>query len=125
DLLAVHGDRTKRCLLAPHAVGQIIAIDRQEPAYVGPFALKRGSGPFSLSQMSFVAGSGSKHKAEHVKEMHADIGGNAAGLGLVSLPRRMVPPAARSYVSKLNLVALVAFRKTFTERDNRRMQSQL
>ena len=126
DLLAVHGDGAECRLLALHAVGQIVTIQGKEPAYVRAFAFQRARGPLRFAQMRLVAAYGSKHEAEHVEEMHADVGCNAARLGLVALSRkRRYQLAAGCYVGQFDLVTLVAVRKALAQGHNRRMQAEL
>ena len=125
DLLAVDRDRTEGGLLALHLGGQIVAIDRQKPAHVGALAFEKAGGALGFAQMSLVALDAAEHEAQHVEEMHADIGGNAARFGILALPRRVIPAAARGDVGQIDLVALVAFGKALAQRDDRRMQPKL
>ena len=59
--------------------------------------------------------------------MHADVGGDAAGLLIKALPRRVIPSAARGEIAKVHVVDFIlgAIRDLFFQRDNGMVQTQL
>src|SRR6185312_2796836 len=64
---------------------------------------------------------------QHVEEVHADVGGDAAGLLRVALPALQVPVAARGDVGQVHFVLAVVLSAPdpFAQRDDRRVQAQL
>src|ERR1700722_1549549 len=125
DRLPADGDRTKRRFLAPYALGQIVAIDREKPADVGALAFERTRGPYRLAEMGLVAAGAPENESQHVEKVDADIGRHAARLAIVALPGGVIPLAARGNIGELDLVPLVAVREPIAQRDDRRMQPEL
>ena len=66
-----------------------------------------------------------KHEAEHVEEMHADIGGDAARLCFIAFPRGVIPVAARGDVGQVANVAVIGRGHLLLQREDRRVQPQL
>jgi hypothetical protein len=91
--LAVHGDRAIRRLLALDLLGKIVGIDRQKPAHVGVLELKKARGAMRVAQVSDRFLHRTEDELEHVEEVNANVGGDAAGLALVALPGRVIPAA--------------------------------
>ena len=71
--------------------GQIVAIDRKKPAYVGAIAFQKAGGTLGLAKMGFVALHAAEYEAQHVEEMDADIGRNATRFGILAFPRCVIP----------------------------------
>src|ERR1700761_709144 len=68
-----------------------------------------------------------KNEVQHVKEMHPDIRGNAAGLLGVAFPRLQVPMTSRGDVGQVYLVfpVVLATEHLLTQRDDRWMHAKL
>src|SRR5690606_29725691 len=88
--------------LAGGVFRQIVAVDRQEPADFCAAAFKIARGATVVVKMSDIALRSAEHMAQHIEEMHADIGGYASRLGLVALPGRLIPTSARGDVSEVD-----------------------
>jgi hypothetical protein len=87
--------------------GDHIVIDAQEPADAGALQLEVAGGAVVLMEVYDILFEVAEDPDQHVEEVHADVGGDAAGFADVSLPGGVVPVAARGQVSKVDIVYLV------------------
>ena len=88
-------------------------------------AFKITSRALWLAQMSFIAPHFAEDVAQHIKEVHADIGRDPARFGIFALPRCVIPATSRGDVGQIDLVTLVALGEFIAQRDDRRMKPQL
>ena len=126
--LAVDGDGAEGAFLAFHSVGrQRVGIDAEEIAHTGAFQLKIASHTVVRSHMDDIFPHIAENPAQHVVEMHTDVGGNAAALVDVAFPRGIVPIATRGDVSQVDVVNLVfrPFVDFLFQRQNLVMKAQL
>ena len=105
DFLAIHGDRSVGALaLVALRLRDVLVVHRQEPAHPGMlvFQIARCLGVRAV--MHDVVLQVAENVVQHVEEMHADVGGDAAGFLQVALPGLKVPMAARGNVGEVHLV---------------------
>ena len=127
DFFAVEGDGAIGALaLGALGLGQVLGVDRQKPAHVGMRELEvPGRTVFAIEVHGAVADV-AEDPGEHVEEVHADVGGDAAGLFDVALPTALVPVAAGGDVGDLDLVhALASGLDGLSQRDDAGVQAQL
>ncbi len=86
---------------------EALDVDAQEVAHPGPFELQITCHPVEALDMHDVATDGTEDPLQHVVEMHPDVGGYAAALMLVALPRGVVPLAPGGDVGEVDVVDLV------------------
>src|SRR5690348_2545937 len=128
ELLAIHGNRPKRTLpRKPLLGGQVPSVHRQEPAHPGMLVFKITRRPRFGAMMHDVELQVAEDEMEHVEEMHADVGGDAARLLQIAFPRAQVPMATRSDIRQVHFVAgfRVAFPHLLAQRHDGGMQAQL
>src|SRR5262245_48272864 len=101
DLLAIDRDRAIGGLAVPR-LRDVLAVDRQEPTHLGASAFEIAGRPLVLAQVHDIAADRPEDERQHVEEMHADIGGDAARLRLVALPRGVIPAAAGGDIGEIN-----------------------
>src|SRR5579871_3213529 len=124
-LLAIDRNRTVGGFLALHLGGKIAPVDREKPADIRARALKEAGGALWFAKMGLVPFGVAEHKAQHVEEMHADIGRHPAGFGVLAFPGRVIPPPAGGDVGEVDLVALVAGRIFLAQRHDCGMKPKL
>src|SRR5690606_19992618 len=109
------------------SLGYVLDIDREEPANPRMFVLKVTRRPRIARKMDTVFLQVAENVVQHIEEVDANIGRNAAGLLQVSLPALEVPPPTRGDVSEVDLGFVLAGVRLdlFTQRHDRRMQAQL
>lgn len=83
---------------------QIIAPKREEPSYIGLFELKEASRAVGRLEVNDIRLRRAKDPGQHIEKMDPDIGGDAAGLGLVALPREKIPASASCDIGKVDLM---------------------
>ena len=76
--LAIDRDRAIGGLFALHALWQIIAINRQEPAHIRALAFQETGRTFGRFEMVMILQNLAEYKAQHIEEMNTDIGGHTA-----------------------------------------------
>ena len=109
DLFAIDGDRAVGALaLGANGFGHVLDIDRQEPAHTRVLVFQIAAGLGVGRVMHDVLLQVAEDEVQHVKEVHADVGGDAAGLFQVALPGLQVPVPARGDVGQIDLVLGVA-----------------
>src|SRR5262245_24895720 len=81
-------------------------VDRQEPAHPGALVFEISRRAVHRAVMNHVLLQLAEDEAEYVEKVDADVRSDAAGLALVTLPRRVVPQAAGGNVSEVDVVDL-------------------
>jgi len=85
----------------------VVAVDAEEPTDAGMFELEEAGGMVGLAHMYDVFRCRAKNPGEHVKEVYADIGGNASALFDIAFPRTVIPCAAGGDVGEVDIVRFV------------------
>ena len=86
---------------------EAVGIDAQEVADPGFLQAQIAGHPVEAHHMDNVLLHGAEDPLEHVIEMHADIGGDAARLMVVPLPGGIIPLSAGGNVGQVNVIDLV------------------
>ena len=108
ELAAVDVERAVGALLAFDRIGrQAVGIDAEEVAHAGLLEAEVARHAVEAHHMDDIFLDRAEDPLEHVVEMHADVGGDAAALVDVALPRSVVPLAAGGDVSQINVVDFV------------------
>lgn len=84
--------------------GEIVIINGEKPADFRFFKLQKASHAVGIAEKDLDITHSTKEPLEEVKEMDANIGGNATRFFDIALPGGMVPTAARGDVGEYNIV---------------------
>ena len=108
ELLAVDHDGAIGALLPFHGIfGQGVGIDAEEITHTGAFQFQITGHTVVRGHVDDVLGHVAEDPAQHVVEVHADVGGDAAALVDVALPRGIIPVATRGDISQVDVIDLV------------------
>ena len=127
-LLAVDHDGTIGALLPFYGIGrQSVAVDAEEVTHAGAFQLQVAGHTVVRGDVDDVLLHVAEDPAQHIIKMYADVGGDAAALVDVTLPRGIVPVAARGDVGQVDVVDLVlgTFFHLFLQRFDLVVETQL
>ena len=93
-LLAIDGDGAESALLAFHGIRrQGVGIDAEEVTHTGTLQLQIAGHAVVRGHMDDILLHITENPTQHVVEMHANVGGDAAAFVDVALPRGVVPVA--------------------------------
>jgi len=84
--------------------GEIVIIDGEEPADAGFFELEEAGHAAGIAEKDLDIAHCAKEPLEEVKEMDANVGGDAAGFLDVTFPGGVVPIAAGGDVGENNVM---------------------
>ena len=84
-------------------LGEIFEAQGKIPADAGSFEIEDADGAIGGSHVDFKAEDRAEDPNQHVEEMDADVGGDAAGFGGVALPGIGVPFAAGGDLGQLDV----------------------
>jgi len=102
---AVHGDGAVGALVLGALLRrQVVGIDGQEPAHVRASEFEVAGGAFRPVEMDGAVANGTEDPGQHVEEVDANVGGDAAGLLDLTLPTVLVPIAAGCDVGDLDVL---------------------
>lgn len=85
----------------------MVAVDAEEPTDAGMFELEEAGSMVGLADMHNVFGGRAEDPCEHIKEVHADVGGHTAALFHIAFPGAVVPGAAGGDVGEVDIVGFV------------------
>ena len=128
ELAAVDVEGTVGALLAFDSVGRkAVGVDAEEVAHAGLLELEVARDAVEAHHMDDVLLDRAEDPLQHIVEMHADIGGDAAALMHIALPRGIVPLAAGGDVGEVHVVDLVlrTFVDFLLERSDAVVQAEL
>lgn len=103
ELFAADVDVAVGGFFALHFGGQVVGINRQEPAHAGAFVFQIACGFLGAGVVHDVALQFAEDEVQHVVEVHADVGGHAKGFAVVAFPAFHVPLASAGDVGQLNI----------------------
>lgn len=108
ELAAVDVEGAVGALLALNRVRrQAVGIDAEEVAHARFLEAQIARDAVEAHHVNDVLLDRAEDPLQHIVEMHADIGGNAAALVDIALPRSVIPLAAGGDVGEINVVDLV------------------
>ena len=128
ELLPVNFQGAVGALLPFHGIGrQGVGVDAEEITHAGTFQFQIACHTVVRGHMHDVLLHLAEDPAQHVVEMHPDVGRDAAALVDVALPRGIVPIAARGDVGQVDVIDLVlrAFLNLFLQGYNLVVETQL
>ena len=107
--------------------GKRVPVDTQEVTNPGPVESDEAGHTVVGGDMHDVFLHLAENMAQHIVEVDADIGGNAAALALRTLPAGEIPVAPRGDVSQVNIIYDIvrSVIHLFLQRDYFRMKPQL
>lgn len=108
ELIAVDHDGAVGALFPFHGIRrQGVGVDAEEVTHTGALQLKVTRHTVVRGYVDDVLLHVTKDPTQHVIKMHADVGGDAAALVDVALPRGIIPIAARGDVGQVDIVDLI------------------
>ncbi len=103
ELFAADVDVTVGSFFSLHFVGQVVGVDRQEPAHAGAFVFQIACCFLGAGVVHDVALEIAKDEVQHVVKVHAYVGGHAKGFAVIAFPAFHVPLATAGDVSQFDI----------------------
>ncbi len=103
ELFAADVDVAVGGFFALHFGGQVVRVNRQEPAHPGTFVFQITSCFLGTAVVHDVALELAEDEVQHVVKVHADVGCHAKGFAVIAFPAFHVPLAAAGDVGQFDI----------------------
>lgn len=103
ELFAAYVDVAISGFFALHVGGEVISVNREEPAHAGAFVFQVASGLLGTAVMNHVALQFAKDEMQHVVKVYANVGSHSKRFLVVTFPAFHVPLASAGNVGELNV----------------------